>query len=51
MEEPMEYVARIRIKGSFAKAGAASAASRVEVRGSQITVSTNQIHEVITIQQ
>ena len=51
MEEPMEYVARIRIKGSFAKAGAASAASKVEVRGSQITVSTNQIHEVITIQQ
>jgi hypothetical protein len=51
MEEPMEYVARIRIKGSFVKAGAASPASRVEVRGPQITVATNQIHEVVAIQR
>jgi hypothetical protein len=52
MEEPVEYVARIRVKRGFAKVSAASPASRVETfRGSQITVSTNQIHEVITIQQ
>jgi hypothetical protein len=51
MEEPMEYVAKIRIKGGFVKASAASQTSRVDVRGAQISFSTSQIHEVIMIQR
>ncbi len=50
MEEPSGYVARINVKGHFEKVTAASPVSRVDVRGSQITISTNEIHEVVTIQ-
>lgn len=50
MEEPLEYNARIRVSRPFAKAAPASAGSNVQMRGGQITVSTKEIHEVITIQ-
>jgi hypothetical protein len=49
MEEPLEYVARLAMNRHYARASALGAKTRLETRGPEIIVSTDEIHEVVEI--
>ena len=50
MEEPAAYHAQITVRGRFSKVQPANPATKITVKQNRISISTREIHEVITVQ-
>ena len=50
MEEPMLYKAHVKVNRPFMGASVLGAASRLSVNGGEITLETEEIHEVIIVE-